>query len=52
MKLTEENDICVAYSVSIHSSYSDKYFQKVAEKIISDEKSNVIVLFLHVRINL
>ena len=48
MKLVEERGMCVSYSVTIHNSYGDQFYDKVVNKIIADEKSNVIVLFIHV----
>ena len=48
VKLTAERGICVSYAVTIHNSFSDEFYQKVSDKILSDERNNVIVLFIHV----
>ena len=42
-------DICVAYTETIHNSFSDRFYKKVTDRINSDEKSTIIVLFMQVR---
>ena len=49
MKLANERGICIAYAVTIHRSFGDEFVKKVVNQIISDTKSNVIVLFSQVK---
>ena len=48
IKYAEERGICISYAATIHPSYSEEFFEEVAERIISEDKSNVVVLFIHV----